>query len=130
MPILNVKLCAPPSPALSKRVSEVLTQITVDTLGKRAELVAVTVAYYDAEHWFIGGQSLATQKKCSAYLDIKITDETNTRAEKARFIKAAFEALAETIGDLHPTSYICVDDVRATAWGYGGLTQSHRAHVV
>ena len=30
------------------------------------------------------------------------------------------------LGELHEVSYIYVEDVRATAYGYGGLTQEYR----
>jgi 4-oxalocrotonate tautomerase len=32
------------------------------------------------------------------------------------------------LGDLHEESYIYVQDVRADAFGYGGLTQEYRYH--
>jgi hypothetical protein len=36
-------------------------------------------------------------RKNSGYFDIKITDETNTKAEKAKYIRAAFAAFSVTI---------------------------------
>ena len=79
-------------------------------------------------HWIIGGETLAIQKKSSVYLDIKITDETNSKSEKAAFIKAVFKSFEGLLGDLHHESYIYVEDVRAAAYGYGGLTQEYRYH--
>ena len=76
----------------------------------------------------VGGQSLATQGKSSIYFDIKITDETNTKAEKAEYIRAAFEAFSRLLGNLHEESYIYVQDVRAASYGYGGKTQEYRFH--
>ena len=55
-----------------------------------------------------------------------MTDETNTKDEKAAYIQAVFNSFETLLGDLHPESYIYVQDVRATAYGYGGLTQEHR----
>ena len=63
----------------------------------------------------------------SAYVEIKITDETNTRAEKAAYIRAVFEGLSALMPNLHHESYIHVHDARAGAYGYGGLTQEYRA---
>ncbi|CAJ0772404.1 hypothetical protein R8510_02589 [Ralstonia chuxiongensis] len=62
----------------------------------------------------------------SDYFDIKVTDETNTKAEKAQYIAEAFTAFAELLGNLHEESYIYVQDVRAAAYGYGGKTQEYR----
>ena len=62
----------------------------------------------------------------SFYFDIKVVDETNTKAEKARFVAEAFAAFERILGNLHPESYVYVQDVRATAYGYGGRTQEDR----
>ena len=55
-----------------------------------------------------------------------MTDSTNTKDEKARYLAEVFAAMAKLIGPLHEESYILVHDVRADAYGYGGLTQEHR----
>ena len=36
--------------------------------------------------------------------------------------------VASVVGNLHEESYIHVHDVRAAAYGYGGLTQEARYH--
>lgn len=61
------------------------------------------------------------------YVEIKITDETNTRAEKAAYIKAVFDGLSALMPNFHHESDIHVHAVRAGAYGYGGLTQEYRA---
>jgi 4-oxalocrotonate tautomerase len=86
------------------------------------------ISYIDPVHWIVGGETLTKQKKSSVYLDIKITDETNSKSEKAAFIKAVFKSFEGLLGDLHHESYIYVEDVRAAAYGYGGLTQEYRYH--
>jgi len=55
-----------------------------------------------------------------------VVDETNTKAEKARYVAEVFEAFRALLGDLHEESYIYVQDVRPTAYGFGGLTQEYR----
>jgi hypothetical protein len=47
-----------------------------------------------------------------------VVDETNTKAEKARYITEAFAAFEGLLGALHPESYVYVQDVRATAYGF------------
>ncbi len=76
----------------------------------------------------MGGRTLADQGRSSAYVEIKITDETNRRAEKSAYIRAVFDGFSALMPNLHHESYIHVHDVRAGAWGYGGLTQEYRAH--
>jgi 4-oxalocrotonate tautomerase len=126
MPILNVKVSARRTPELSARITETLLEITSRVLGKRRDLTAVVIDYVDPQDWFIAGQSLAELKKASFYFDVKVVDETNTKAEKSRYVQEAFEAFARLLGDLHHESYVYVQDVRATAYGFGGKTQEHR----
>lgn len=128
MPILNVKVSGTPSAAMSKRISEMLLEMTSRILHKKRELTAVAIEYVEPEHWIVGGESLAAQRKSSFYFDIKVTDETNTKDEKARYIQEVFDAFGKLLGDLHPESYVYVQDVRADAYGFGGRTQEFRYH--
>jgi 4-oxalocrotonate tautomerase len=126
MPILNVKVAAARSPELTQRIAGTLIELTSRVLGKAPELTAIAIDYVNPEDWIVGGRSLASQGKTSVYFDIRITDETNTKAEKARYIREAFDAFARIFPDLHEESYIHVFDVRAAAYGYGGRTQEYR----
>jgi 4-oxalocrotonate tautomerase len=126
MPILNVKVSAHRSAELSGRITETLLELTSRVLGKRRDLTAVAIDYVDPSDWFVGGKSLAELKKASFYFDVKVVDETNTKAEKARYVAEAFEAFGRLLGELHPESYVYVQDVRASAYGYGGKTQEFR----
>jgi len=126
MPILNVKVSAHRTAELSERITETLLELTSRVLGKRRDLTAVVIDYVDPGDWFVGGKSLAELKKASFYFDVKVVDETNTKAEKARYVAEAFEAFARLLGELHPESYVYVQDVRASAYGYGGKTQEFR----
>ena len=127
MPILNVTLSIEPDAALSARVAASLSQLTAQILQKDAALTSIAIAYVDPAHWYIGGATLAQQRKNSFFLDIVITDETNTATQKAAYIDAVFSAMGELLGELHEVSYIHVHDARPAAWGYGGLTQQFRA---
>jgi len=128
MPILNVKVSAERSPAMSRRIADTLTELTTRILHKDPAVTAIAIDYVSPDHWFAGGRTLAEQHKHSVYFDIKITDETNTKAEKAQYITEAFDAFALLLGPLHDESYIYVQDVRASAYGYGGKTQEWRTH--
>jgi 4-oxalocrotonate tautomerase len=126
MPILNVKVSAARSSEMTRKISTVLSNLTKRILGKDPHVTSIAIEYVDPEDWIVGGKSLSEQGKSSVYFDIKITDETNTKAEKAIYIREAFAAFSELLGDLHQESYIYVQDVRATAYGYGGKTQEFR----
>jgi 4-oxalocrotonate tautomerase len=128
MPILNVKVSARKSAELGKSISGILLELTARILKKEPELISIAIDYVDPDDWIVGGRSLSEQEKCSIYFDIKVTDETNTKAEKAQYIREAFDAFSKLLGNLHEVSYIYVEDVRATAYGYGGRTQEQRYH--
>ena len=128
MPILNVKISGVASAERSQQIAQMLSRHTQEILNKKPALISIAISYIDPVHWIVGGETLAGQKKSSVYLDIKITDETNTKSEKAEYIKAVFNSFEDLLGDLHHESYIYVEDVRASAYGYGGLTQEYRYH--
>ena len=128
MPILNVKVSAKRSNDMTLRICALLSELTTRILGKDPQVTSIAIDYVDPDDWLVGGKSLSEQKKSSVYFDIKITDETNTKAEKAAYIREAFAAFSELLGDLHEESYIYVQDVRAAAYGYGGKTQEFRYH--
>jgi 4-oxalocrotonate tautomerase len=99
---------------------------TAKILHKDPKVTAIIVKSVDAADWFAGGQSLAEQKLASFWLDIHVTEGTNTKDEKAAYIAAMFKRMGELLGPLHHESYLHVDEVRGDAYGFGGLTQERR----
>lgn len=128
MPIINVKVSASKSSELVTQISGLLLDITTRILKKKREVTAIAIDFVDPDSWIVGGRSLSEQKKNSFYFDVKITDETNTKDEKALYIKEAFAGFDKILGNLHEESYIYVQDVRAASYGYGGYTQEYRYH--
>ena len=126
MPILNIKLSSHPSQEASAKVATVLTDLTVNVLKKKRELTAVAIEYISPSEWFIAGTALAAQSHSSFYLDIKVTEGTNTKDEKAAYVSQVFAAIENIVGSLAPASYIVIHDVRGDSWGYQGLTQEFR----
>lgn len=128
MPILNVKISGAKSTETTQQITNLLLDITTRILKKKREVTAIAIEYVDKDCWIVGGKLLSEQNKNSFYFDIKVTDETNTKDEKAQYIKEAFEGFEKILGNLHEESYVYVADVRATAYGYGGKTQEYRYH--
>lgn len=128
MPILNVKVSAIKSKAMTADIATTLLELTTRILHKDPDVTSIAIDYVDPDDWIVGGRSLTEQGKSSVYFDIKITDETNTKTEKAQYIREAFAAFARLLGNLHDESYIYVQDVRAASYGYGGHTQEWRYH--
>lgn len=128
MPILNVKVAAPASRELTSAIAAGLSELTARILRKSPEVTAIAIDYVDPQHWIIAGRPLSELQQSSFYFDVKITDETNTKSEKEQYIREAFDFFSKLLGNVHPESYIYVQDVRASSYGYGGRTQEFRYH--
>ncbi len=128
MPYLNVRLSTPLPDGAPARVAALLTDLTAEVLKKKRELTAVVIDPVRAEHWFIGGAPLGARQEpvASFFLDIKVTEGTNTKDEKAAYVQRVFAGLQSILGPLDPASYVVIHEVRADAWGYGGATQEFR----
>lgn len=128
MPIVNLRIAAAADRELAAHAAGLVHRLTALHLGKQPDLIAVAVDFVDPDMWFVAGRPLTASGKRSFSLEIKVTDETNTKAEKASFIAAVFGAFEQLLGPLHEESYIHVHDVRAAGYGYGGRTQEWRYH--
>jgi 4-oxalocrotonate tautomerase len=76
--------------------------------------------------WFCAGHSLAQSGLAAFWLEIRITEGTNTKDEKAAFIAAVFKRMGELLGPLHENSYVYAHDARADGYGFGGVTSERR----
>jgi len=127
MPLITVTYATPEAVKPQRSaIAATVSRLSSSILGKDPGVTAIIVTESNPEDWFCGGRSLTEAKLASFWLDIHVTDGTNTKDEKARFIAAVFDAMGELLGPLHHESYAHVHDVRADAYGYGGQTQEKR----
>lgn len=127
MPLITITVSTPHQKVLAKpAIAAEVARLSTTILKKDPNVTAVIVTRVSSDDWFCGGKSLTEEWLASFWLDIHITDGTNTKDEKAAFVAAAFESMARLLGPLHEESYVHVHDVRGDAYGYGGLTQERR----
>lgn len=127
MPLITVTLSSPhPEMPAKAAVAAEVSRLSSTILHKDPKVTAIIVTAVPPEDWFCGGRSLAEQNVASVWLDIHITDGTNTKDEKAAFIAETYAAFGRLLGPLHEESYVHVHDVRDDAYGFGGLTQGRR----
>lgn len=126
MPHIVVHASGQPDAARNRRIVDSVASLTQSVLGKKLPVIAITLQHIPLDQWFIGGRPLSELGRNAFHLDISVTDETNTKAEKARFIQEIYAAFGEILGELHECSYVHVIDARAAAYGYGGKTQEYR----
>jgi len=127
MPFVHIKvsgpsLSAPKAARLRERATELMEQV----MRKKFALTVVAVEQSPPGSWSVGGQQVGA----AAFMEVKVTQGTNTAQEKSRFIAEAMNMLREVIGpELDPVAYVVVHEVPAEAWGYDGFTQAHRAQL-
>ena len=127
MPYIHIQISGPRDDALAGRAADAAAELTSGILHKDRALTAVVVEFIEPAHWFVAGKALASHGPRSYHWMVSITDETNTKAEKARYIAAVHVAMGELLGgDVVEHSYVHVADLRASAYGYGGRTQEYR----
>ena len=126
MPHIVIHLSGEPDAALAREAVAAVAEPTRRVLGKKPEVISIQVLFTPSEQWFIAGKTLAQTGQSAFHLDISVTDETNTKAEKAQFIRELHAAMKTLRPDLHECSYTHVIDARAAAYGYGGRTQEYR----
>ena len=127
MPLITVTYSSSrQAPSLKADIAAAVTELTANILRKDPRVTAVIVKSVEAADWFAGGRSLADQKLASFWLDVHVSEGTNTKDEKADYIAATFRRMGELLGPLHHETYIHVDEVRGDAYGFGGLTQERR----
>ena len=124
MPGITLTLSGTPNPVLAAKLSQEITALTAELLGKQPSQTMVIVQFVDPALWFIDSQSLSIQGLNSFRLEITVTDETTTLAQKSRYQREVFNLLSERLGNLHRHSNVHIIDVRASAYGYGGEPQA------
>jgi len=127
MPLITVTYSSSrQSPSLKADIAAAVSELTAKILHKDPKVTAIIVKSAAAADWFAGGKSLAEQNLASFWLDVHVTEGTNTKDEKATYLAAMFKRMGELLGPLHTESYLHVDEVKGDAYGFGGLSQERR----
>ena len=127
MPMISVAYATSRSEAgLNAAVAKAASDLAAQILHKDPKVTAVQVQAVDPADWFCAGHSLAQSGLAAFWLEIRITEGTNTKDEKAAFIAAVFKRMGELLGPLHENSYVYAHDARADGYGFGGVTSERR----
>ena len=126
MPYLDVRIAREESADVAEKVVAALMKRTSEILGKKPDVTSIAIGFVSPALWFVGGKRVSAQNAVTFYLDIKVTDGTNTKSEKAEYIKQVFADFEAILGPITPASYIVIHDVRADSWGFQGQTQEYR----
>ena len=126
MPYLNIRIASEESPEQTEKTVELLMAHTGRLLGKKADVTAIEVSYVSPKNWFVGGVRVSELQGTTFYLDIKITEGSNTKSEKSAYVHEVFKEMESILGPISLASYIVIHDIRGDSWGYQGDTQEFR----
>lgn len=121
MPYIQIRFSTP-HPIDTVALGEIATRLMAEVLHKHREVTVVEIVP-SAGTWFVAGAPMTGP---TAYADIKITQGSNTEAEKARLLAAFEDLLHETLGKRAAPAYVVIHEIAATDWGYDGLPQATR----
>lgn len=126
MPYIHIQVSGPADDMLAERIADTATRLTASLLGKRPDLTAAVVDFIPSRRWRVADRVLQDGEPRAYHWSVSITDETNTKQEKSDYLGAVHQAMNTLLGAAAEHSYIHVADLRAAAYGFGGLTQEHR----
>ncbi|MCU7914924.1 MAG: tautomerase family protein [Candidatus Thiodiazotropha sp. (ex Gloverina cf. vestifex)] len=127
MPYINIRLGTTLNEAKRDQLYEKTTMLMSDIMRKRREVTVVHIQESDPQTWATNAVALTTEDPVSAYVDIKVTQGTNTPEEKAEMLSHTKKMLHDVVGAVQEACYVVIDDVPANSWGYNGITQAARA---
>lgn len=124
MPYLHLTLGRKISAEQENTLARHSTELLASLLHKRAEVTAVRIEC-TADAWFITGER-ASAEETPCHGIVFITSGSNGEAEKAAFLAAWHALLVDTLGPLPLASYLVIQEIPASSWGYAGQTQAAR----
>lgn len=127
MPIISVQLTKPLTHEQNQYIAQSVTDIMENTLGKKSQLTAVKIEQIPDQCWFINSQNTESSLQHSAFVTAHISAGTNTEEEKSLAIQQLYQLLEQTINNLSEISYVIINEIPMSDWGYGGKTQLERA---
>jgi 4-oxalocrotonate tautomerase len=94
MPLITVNYSSSRhSTSLKADIAAAVSELTARILRKDPKVTAIIVRSVDSADWFAGGSSLADQQLASFWLDVHVSEGTNTKDEKAEYLAAMFKRM-------------------------------------
>ncbi|MFN7025916.1 MAG: tautomerase family protein [Pseudorhizobium sp.] len=127
MPMIAIRYVTPNfRQQLQLEIAQRITRLSAEILGKNPQVTAVLVEPASPDSWIIAGEKPTEAGLSAFWLDIKITNGTNTKDQTTAFVREAYSTMQELLGQLHEESYVHVHATDGDAYGYGGRTQNGR----
>lgn len=127
MPYINIRLGCKLNSMQKQELNKKTTELMNKVMGKNPEVTVVHIMESEQNNWSVNSLELSNNEPIGAYVDIKVTEVTNTPEEKSKMIKETVLMLKNTVGAIQEACYVVVHDIPANSWGYNGMTQQARA---
>ena len=127
MPYINIRVGKNLDPTQQQQLFSRTTSLMKRVMGKRAEVTVVHLQESEPHLWSTHAAVLTHKDPVGAYVDIKVTEGTNTPEEKSEMLSQTVKMLQETVGAIQEACYVVIDDIPADSWGYNGKSQAQRA---
>ncbi len=126
VPYINIRLGGKLANEQREQLFETTTSLMNTVMGKRREVTVVHVQESEPQQWSTNAIQLTANDPISAYVDVKVTDGTNTAEEKSEMIAQTVKMLQDVVGTIQEACYVVIDEIAAESWGYDGKTQAAR----
>lgn len=128
MPFINIGIAGVDlNDGQKQKIFSEVTRLMHEVMGKIPELTSVRIDHFYNGDWAINGMPISSGGDIAVHMDIKVTEGTNSRDEKASMIKQSSDMLKDVMGPVAEVSYIVIHDLSGDSWGYDGQTQFERA---
>ena len=127
VPYINIRLGKNLNNEQRIQLFEQTTSLMNTVMRKRREVTVVHIQESEPQQWSTNSIPLTPNSPPCAYVDIKVTDGTNTIEEKAEMISQTVKMLTNVVGIIQEACYVVIDDLPADSWGYNGKTQAARS---
>ncbi|MCB1754575.1 MAG: tautomerase family protein [Gammaproteobacteria bacterium] len=127
MPYINIRLGTKLDSSQQHRLHQRTTSLMDTLMGKRREVTVVHIQESEPHLWATNATALGESDPVGAYVDIKVTEGTNTPEQKAEMLYETVKMLQEEVGVVQEACYVVIDDIPADSWGYNGVSQARRA---
>ena len=127
MPYINIRLGCKLNEKQREDLNKKTTHFMNTIMGKRREVTVVHIMESEPKQWATNSNQLTIEEPTGAYVDIKVTDGTNTPEEKSEMIYQTVKMLKDVAGTVQEACYVVIHDIPANSWGYNGKTQEERA---
>lgn len=127
MPYINIQLGTTLNDVQRGQLYDKTTSLMDRIMGKRREVTTVHIQESAPHLWATNAVKLTPEDPIGAYVDIKVTEGTNTPQEKTEMLLETTKMLQDVVGVIQEACYIVIHDIPANSWGYNGKTQAARA---